>query len=337
MEEKTTIPSITVRTRKILWGRSGNRCALCEIKLELIEDIGLEGDTSIVGDEAHIIAKEIDGPRGREEYPMEKRNDYDNLVLLCKKHHKIIDDHPEKFSVEFLRKMKSEHEEWVKNNLGIDKSLENDIIIYLTYLEFIEAKMNFDNWANQCSSIIGSDNITMTKSLYQCFIDTYEYIQGRIWPKRYKDLEILLITFAKIILDFLMVFEHHLEKADNNEYCTRKFYQISEWNPEKYNRLIREHNFHNYLLIDLLFELTRVGNKIIDLVRSKISYFYRIEQGALLVKIGNNLTGYKIHRIEYQNDEQKYSSLKLFSTERQNRDYTYEEGNYDQYIDKYIK
>ncbi|OWK45158.1 transposase [Fimbriiglobus ruber] len=49
------------------------------------------------------------------------RNDideYNNLILLCKVHHKKVDDQPETYPIEKLREMKAAHERWVKERLS---------------------------------------------------------------------------------------------------------------------------------------------------------------------------------------------------------------------------
>jgi hypothetical protein len=100
--------AISDRTRKLLWARAGNACALC--KKPLTEDAlsaGLPG--LVLGEEAHIVAKSEAGPRGR----AGDRSDidgYDNLILLCFDDHKRIDDQPDVYSVEFLQKTKKTHE-----------------------------------------------------------------------------------------------------------------------------------------------------------------------------------------------------------------------------------
>ena len=74
--------AITSKTRKELWAKSGNRCAIC--KKELVHQISQEDGSFIIGDECHIISSSIDGPRykpGIEDY-----DSYDNLLLLCKIH-----------------------------------------------------------------------------------------------------------------------------------------------------------------------------------------------------------------------------------------------------------
>jgi hypothetical protein len=108
--------SITDRTRKILWGRSGNLCAYC--RRALVEDGTALSDESVVGDECHMIGEKPDAARGHLGGGVDDLDEYDNLVLLCKVHHKLVDDQPETYPVERLRSMKAAHEVWVMERLA---------------------------------------------------------------------------------------------------------------------------------------------------------------------------------------------------------------------------
>lgn len=106
---------ISDKTRKLLWGRSGNRCAIC--KKELSIDATESDDESIIGDECHITSKKTNGPRSKEKNTGANLDDYENLILLCRVHHKLIDDQPIKYSEEKIREIKSKHEQLVKESL----------------------------------------------------------------------------------------------------------------------------------------------------------------------------------------------------------------------------
>ena len=108
--------SITDRTRKILWARSGNRCAICRCELVQSSNIDIDPD-AIVGDECHIIGKTPDSARCQP-YLSVDLDAYANLILLCKVHHKLIDDQPESYSTTLLTTTKHTHEEWVRTRLG---------------------------------------------------------------------------------------------------------------------------------------------------------------------------------------------------------------------------
>ncbi|MCW5553985.1 MAG: hypothetical protein KIS67_17750 [Verrucomicrobiae bacterium] len=85
---------------------------------------------SVIGDECHIVGQKIDGPRGAN---TDRGNidEYENLVLLCKTHHKLVDDQPTKFSVEFLCSLKTVHENWVKQSLEPLKQKGQQLKIWL--------------------------------------------------------------------------------------------------------------------------------------------------------------------------------------------------------------
>lgn len=107
--------AITDKTRKILWGKSGNKCAIC--KQELVRENNFQSNYSIIGEECHIISGKKNGPRYDPSFPVEKLDSYENLILLCASDHKMIDDFSEIYTVEKLRQIKEQHEKWVSKNI----------------------------------------------------------------------------------------------------------------------------------------------------------------------------------------------------------------------------
>ena len=116
--------TITDKTRKLLWGRSGSRCAICNNQ-ELIVSATSEDGEAVVGDECHIISGETNGPRHDPSYPIEKINSYENLMLLCRVHHKMIDDQSSTFTAEVLRQIKNNHEILVAEKLSDKQKLKS--------------------------------------------------------------------------------------------------------------------------------------------------------------------------------------------------------------------
>ena len=107
--------SVTDKTRKILWARSGNRCSFCKCRL-VLDSSELDAE-SVVGEECHIVSGAKNGPRYDAIFEEEKIDDLDNLILLCRIHHKLIDDQEETFSVDVLAALKKNHEKWVNERL----------------------------------------------------------------------------------------------------------------------------------------------------------------------------------------------------------------------------
>lgn len=98
-------------TIKRLYGRSGNCCAYPECPFELMCE---EGNLS---DICHIEALNPGGPRynPNPDITDKARNDYPNLILLCKHHHHIIDQKDDEgnpyYRTDQLKAMKQTHED----------------------------------------------------------------------------------------------------------------------------------------------------------------------------------------------------------------------------------
>ena len=101
---------------RMLTQRSGNRCAIC--KRLLTADSSPPDREVILGDVAHIVAYEPDGPRGDSPLSPRERNKYNNLILLCNTHNRLVDNQPQTYTVEKLHSIKEAHEAWVEESLG---------------------------------------------------------------------------------------------------------------------------------------------------------------------------------------------------------------------------
>lgn len=103
------------KARKILWARSGNCCAICQ--RELVIAASSSDKESIAGEECHIVSGKVGGPRYDSDFPSEQTDAYDNLILLCRVHHKMVDDQSATYTADILRQMKVDHEKWVSEKL----------------------------------------------------------------------------------------------------------------------------------------------------------------------------------------------------------------------------
>jgi hypothetical protein len=71
----------------------------------------------VLGEEAHIVSEEPNGPRFR---PMSRKevDAYANLILLCPSDHKIIDEQVTYYTEQRLQTLKREHAKWVKDRVS---------------------------------------------------------------------------------------------------------------------------------------------------------------------------------------------------------------------------
>lgn len=142
---------------KRLYGESANRCNMpaCQTKLN--------PDNANIGEMAHIISSKKNGPRHAY---LPDYDTYDNLILMCRNHHKIIDTNVEMYPVEYLKQIKAEHIQWVNQNLETTNHRNGDVtwlkgllqhmplinipyllkdLPYKLHLDIIELENIFDN------------------------------------------------------------------------------------------------------------------------------------------------------------------------------------------------
>lgn len=109
--------AITDRDRKKLWGPAAT-CSICRKVLVHPADHPDDRE-ALVGEEAHIISRSPNGPRGTAAVPGMDFDGYDNFILLCRVDHRLIDEQVHEYTVEKLRELKSRHEQWVRERLRV--------------------------------------------------------------------------------------------------------------------------------------------------------------------------------------------------------------------------
>ncbi len=315
---------ISVKTRKMLWGRAANRCAFSDCRRELVMDETDSDDPSIIGEECHIIAKEDDGPRGNIDVPKNQRDLYSNLILMCSVHHKVMDDQEHTYSVEKIKEMKREHEKWVRDSLDIDEQKIKDDLLYSSYIDEWIERVDLDNWEAWTSWLLGSGQPSMRKEKLQELQELKEWMFKRIMPNTFIGLENAFENFRRVLQDLINTFSaHSVSRGDELE--TEKFYKIDRWDPELNSRLHKEFMFHVDLVMDLTIELTRAANYLCDQVRRYILSDFRLKEGLLVITSGPymDLT-FRTHRVNYFGEQRTgipYKGLDVFKLERRHRDH----------------
>lgn len=127
---------------KKLYGLSAGKCNICKI--------GLFEDAVHIGQMAHVIAKSPGGARGDE--LNSNNNSYDNLILLCANDHIRVDNDPVTYTVEKLKSIKNEHEQFIANStdfspfsLARRKSDITFLNAYFHYTPFLRVRSYLDD------------------------------------------------------------------------------------------------------------------------------------------------------------------------------------------------
>jgi len=106
MADELTAPKVS--TVKRLFAVSGNQCAFPKCASSLID-----GET-VTGKICHIKGKKKGSARYDEGQSNEERHSFENLILMCGRHHDVIDDDEEAYTVQRLVRMKVDHEQKAK-------------------------------------------------------------------------------------------------------------------------------------------------------------------------------------------------------------------------------
>lgn len=110
--------AISLKASKQIWGAAASRCSFPTCRRELVVEATPTDDESLVGDLCHIVARSPDGPRGQSCMTFEERDRAENLILLCKIHHKCIDDQFLYYTAPRVLEIKRQHESWVRTALS---------------------------------------------------------------------------------------------------------------------------------------------------------------------------------------------------------------------------
>lgn len=106
---------MSVPDRKRLWGKSANRCAICQTPLTKPETAS--DPEAVIGEEAHICG----GKPGATRYSdgtVAWRDSYENRILLCRNDHSEIDQQPGEWTEQRLLAVKARHEALMAQRTG---------------------------------------------------------------------------------------------------------------------------------------------------------------------------------------------------------------------------
>lgn len=115
----TKLSAPRTKTVKRLFALSGNRCAFAVCQAAVVDASG-----TVVGEICHIKGASADGPRYDAEQSDEDRHGFNNLLILCPTHHKVVDDDEVTYTVEALNKLKSAHESSAREVESTDRVVD---------------------------------------------------------------------------------------------------------------------------------------------------------------------------------------------------------------------
>jgi hypothetical protein len=308
---------ISQRDIKLLWGRSGARCALC--RSHLAHDKEHATGAFHLGEHAHIVAAESDGPRGTSPLSGAERDSYPNLILLCPTCHSRIDTgEPESYPVERLHHIKTTHELWVQSQLSSPSDLREDVAgdIYASLIDAAVSSCDLANWHRWVSAAY---------SAYQFWpLDAPDRIRAfrlrlvvASWPGTLPELEQALKTLAFAVQEALDQFLKHAREQDGSlraEY----FYHHAGDDPTEYRRLFEDFQRWQDECGWWLNEATKAANWLAEEVRAHINPRFFALEGRFGYTVDYGLSAYT-YVSEYHIKERQRALQKLAAHAKRTR------------------
>ncbi|MBP3884642.1 MAG: HNH endonuclease [Olsenella sp.] len=157
-----------------LWARAAGRCELCGKELDVAHAFDELGNFAQV---AHINAYSPGGARYKDGMTEDELNGFDNLMLLCHEHHKMIDDNADAYPEEVLIRHK---EDWESSIAGFVGGLAPSRALVTTIL-LPAGGMSPHVTPTELSAALHG------KGLYAANPKAYDFAKGVAFPCRLQD------------------------------------------------------------------------------------------------------------------------------------------------------
>lgn len=298
---------------KILWGRSGGRCAICWERLSFD---GSSGTKSFpLGEQAHIVGEKDDAPRGGSIFTLEERNSYPNLILLCPNHHAEIDKNVEDYPVEKLHKIKVNHELRVDTSLANeqDPKLEAEALLISHLVDLAVEACQLETWNCWTSWAVGV-HPRWSKDAPERLEEFAKKIAAAVWPKEsYQELRRALTTLAHTTHWAIKVFMKHAAEKDEHYFGPMFFKSAGLFGSPEERAALKEWEDWIDNCESLVIEATKAANWVADVVRRDVNPQFFLSEGRFTVTNGpdESLT-YSTAVFEFSQEERGHMPDALF-------------------------
>jgi hypothetical protein len=343
------VANIGIHDRRRLLIRCGGICAFPGCDERLLEPTPDGSEDTNVGIECHIIPQK-DHPsvarvpsslseEEREEFAdlIADHDGFPNLVMMCLRHSRIIDDPNQPYSVAAVVEMKQRHEREMEERSRPPEEAARDASA-LAYGEIVdewEQRFNIADWQSHMRSLVGDGHPRMREEDFDALAAGRDWLFRRVRSGTLPELDEAFENFRWICSDLQAVLSQHRHEylAEHGVVAVAKFYNEHRyWNAEggtDHALLDRWFDFYVFLVEDLTYELTRAANLICDLVRKNLDARYRVDEGVVTIESGPYMDfRMKVHRPHYAEGSgpTPYRGLRDFLTDRADRDEYRDEG-----------
>ncbi|WP_157524978.1 hypothetical protein [Microbacterium yannicii] len=259
----------------------------------------LQEHGAVIGEEAHVRSSRPDGPRHDPEYPSEKLDTYDNLILLCPTHHTTIDkESGAAWSIEELQRMKADHERAIDAMTGAADLVTRDIQeVLAAQVALWERLAHVDEW-QKLTACLNQVHPFIRKDVADDLFTLSTWLLQRRWPSGYERIVAAFEQFGNVLGCLLQLVGRNFEPREELLELPRGHKRI-DWNPSLYTELLTDFNVKANVIWLLTMELTRAANLLITAVASELDPLYRMAEGYVLMQDGDAIFGSSVSRLEY--------------------------------------
>jgi len=262
---------------------------------------------NLLGEQAHIVGKEVGSARSQSVLTDEERDSYHNLILLCPTHHSLVDKNPEDYPVEKMFILKSEHESWVDSILSekVDRRLEAEGMFYANIVDLAVDKCYLSAWEHWVSLLIEPSH-ALRYEVYTNGIAFSVAIHKAIWPEKLRDLECCIKYFGWMVNLMLNFYIDNAKTVDQDISVLKgiRFYKTQMFSQEEHDKRLELYDEWEKLLYELGVETTKCANWLADLVRKYLNPLFFIIEGKFSIEgMSEMLT--VMHRIVEFSEEDK--------------------------------
>ena len=202
-------PPIPTKDQKILWARAAGLCSFAVCHDHLTLDGAAGGGVLVLGEMCHIVGESENGPRGTSPLPLKDRSEYSNLILLCAKHHTVIDKDIARYPIEVLHATKAAHEQWVAETLSRrSPEPDPDELVYADLIDTITSALQLDSWSWFIDAAVRD-------ILDPSFVEARGVLNKKslsiLWPKKRLQLESKAKDLIRSFSDYVTFFISNAE------------------------------------------------------------------------------------------------------------------------------
>lgn len=233
----------------------------------------------------------------------------------------MIDDDPGSWPVERLHQIKDEHQEWFRSVADpSDQANESIDFRYAVIVDGWAHRAQLDIWSAWTSHLLGSRPTAFRTDLDSLGSISY-WLFSRA-PGTRGGLEQAIENFRRVGKQLCSLLVRSMTDWADDQVLIETFYK-RDWN-DNYDRDLDAFEWIVLLIHDLVFELTRAGNWVLEEVRSDLDPLYRVDEGVLTVVREQGVMNFVTWRPAYTAEELRngkpFVDVRNFAIDREVRD-----------------